>query len=74
MEVLILLGAALIIVLAVAVAKEFERIAAMKGYPEKRYFWWSLFLSFAGYAMVIALPDRGNTAEKTVAEDEIPDI
>ena len=75
MEFLILLGAVLLIVLAVAVAKEFWRIALMKGNPEKRYFWWSLFLGIVGWLMVIALPDRGGAVtEKPVAEDEIPDI
>lgn len=75
MEFLIFLGSVLTIILAFAIAKEFERIAEMKGYEEKRYFWWSFLLTVAGWAMVIALPDRsGAVQDKPVTEDEIPDI
>ena len=48
MEFLIFLGAVLVIVLCVYIAKEFEHIATLKGHPEKKYFWWSLFLGVVG--------------------------
>ena len=53
------LKAIVVILLAYAVATEFERIAEMKGYSKRRYFWWSFLLPPLGYAMVLSLPDRG---------------
>ncbi len=46
----------IVVVLAYS-ASEFERIANMKGH--KGYFWWCFLLGAVGWAMVIALPDRG---------------
>lgn len=54
----------MIIVAAVAlwicylVAKEFYKIAEMKGHAESKYLWISFFLSVVGWMLVIALPDR----------------
>lgn len=45
------------------VAKQFYQIAAEKGFPEKKYLWLSFFLPFVGYALVIALPDRGDRVD-----------
>lgn len=53
----------MIIVAAVAlwiwylVAKEFYKIAEMKGHPESKYLWISFFLGVVGWMLVIALPD-----------------
>ena len=48
-----------IVVLAICAlaASKFEEIAKMKGH--RGYFWWCFLLGAAGWAMVIALPDRG---------------
>ena len=39
---------------------EFQQIVEMKGYSDKRYFWWTFFLGLIGILMVIALPDRSS--------------
>ncbi len=40
------------------IAEEFQRIAAIKGFQEPRYFWCSFLLGPIGWLMVIALPDH----------------
>lgn len=72
LSILFLAGA---IVLAYFIAKEFERIAAMKGHQEKKYFWWTFLLGAVGVAMVIALPDRMSAWERqTATYDDLPEI
>ncbi len=57
----LLIGACVIVlILAFLVARQFEAIAEMKGH--KGYFWWCLLFGPAGWAMVIALPDRNTTS------------
>lgn len=57
------------------IAKEFQRIAEMKGHYDKKYFWWSFGLGLIGYAMVIALPDRSGQPEaQPVYDDELPEL
>ena len=53
--------AAAIIYLIYRIAKEFERIAIMKGHTEKRFFWYSFLLGAIGWAMVIALPEASGS-------------
>ncbi|MBQ3275547.1 MAG: hypothetical protein IJH47_00630 [Oscillospiraceae bacterium] len=68
---LVLLALAVVVALIYLVyriAKEFERIARIKGHTEKRFFWYSFFLGVVGWAMVIALPDRSGTNEPEVVE------
>lgn len=43
------------------IAREFQRVAEMKGYQSKKYFWICFFCGLAGYLLVIALPERGTT-------------
>lgn len=80
MEVVIFFGAILVLVLAYFIGKEFEYIAKEKGYPDKKYFWWTFLLGAVGIPMVIALPDRrGRSAgissvSLPVSDDEIPEI
>ncbi len=50
---LIFLGAVCIIFFWYSVAKEFQRIAAMKGHDEARYFWWTFLV-----AALIVMPGR----------------
>lgn len=57
-DMILLLVAAGVIALAVFIAREFERIAVMKGHPGRRYFWWTLLTGVIGMLMVAALPDR----------------
>jgi hypothetical protein len=67
-----------IIVFAISaiVARKFEKIANMKGH--QGYFWWCFWLGIAGWAMVIALPDRSvktaNGNASALAKDELPDL
>ena len=65
------------LVLEAAIAKKFELIAGEKGYDG--YFWWCFWLGAAGWAMVIALPDRKmklpdhyNQAYSTVQQRQTP--
>ena len=37
----------------------FCKVAIMKGYTERMYFWVPFLFTLAGYLLVIALPDRG---------------
>ena len=73
MEGLIFLGAIAVIILWVYVAKEFRRIAAMKGHDEARYFWWTFLVGPVGMLMVVALPNKNKPAEAVVS-DELPEI
>lgn len=73
MEALIFLGAILVILLWYNVGKEFQRIAAMKGHEETRYFWWTFLMGPVGMMMVIALPQKAAAPEE-VKPDELPEI
>lgn len=73
MEALIFLGAILVILLWYNVGKEFQRIAAMKGHDEARYFWWTFLMGPVGMMMVIALPQKAAAPEE-VKPDELPEI
>lgn len=42
------------------VAKQFESVAADKGYQGSRFFHLPFWLGLPGWLLVIALPDRGN--------------
>ena len=63
-----------LLILAVAIlidyiiANAFYNIACEKGFKDRKYFWYSFLLSFAGYLMVIALPDRKSTSPKVSNE------
>ncbi len=64
-----------VIFLAVAyyAAMEFERIAAMKGFVDKKFFWWSFLMPPVGMLMVVALPDRmGAKAASPVQDEQLP--
>lgn len=54
------------------IAKLFYEVAMKKGHGDKKYFWICFWLSWIGYLLVIALPDRGG-AEKMIS-DELPDL
>ena len=44
------------------IAKQFESVAADKGYTGSKYFHMCFWLSIVGYLLVIALPDRGGNS------------
>lgn len=70
---LIIAVCVLLLVLYWYIAKWFYEAAKAKGYTDKKYFWICFWLTFFGYLLVIALPDRGgNTAN--VYPDELPDL
>lgn len=73
----IILLCILAIVIYALVAVEFYRVAVMKGHDEKKYFWLSFLLSFIGWMLVIALPDRSTqsgNASATLADDDLPEL
>ena len=87
MEVLIILGALVVIAVAAFAASEFKKIAEMKGHEGGRYFWWSFLLGPIGMLMVVALPDRNKQsvtvelpkeknqlAQAESQSDELPDL
>ena len=78
---MVILLVAVAVILFALIALEFEKIANLKGY--KGYFWWCFLLGAAGWAMVIALPDRGASlsrdslsAEQSAqkSDDDLPEL
>lgn len=58
-DILYIIGGIIGLIVAFAIAKEFQGIAEDKGYEySNKYFWWTFLLAPYGIAMVIALPDR----------------
>lgn len=57
------------------IGKEFEQIAADKGFVSAKYFGWTFFVPLAGMLMVAALPDRGSGAvQKDDKRDQLPEL
>lgn len=54
------------------IAKEFYKVAQIKGYDDKKYLWIPFLLSFAGYLLVISLPVKNIDKSKDI--DELPEI
>lgn len=71
---LIVIAAVLVLLLDCLVAWEFQKIAVIKGWTSKKFFFYSFFLSMIGYLMVIALPDRGGLAEGSYESDDLPEL
>ena len=53
-----LLVLALVIVIWYKIAKNMARIAADKGYTERKWFHYCFWLGFVGFLMVCAMPDK----------------
>ncbi len=54
------------------IASEIYRASCLKGYPDKKYFWISFFVSTTGCLLVIALPNRSiNDQQQT---EELPEL
>jgi ABC-type Fe3+ transport system permease subunit len=55
------------------IAKQFYEVAQEKGFYDSKYQWICFLFGAAGWIMVCALPDRGNTTVP-VTSDELPDL
>jgi hypothetical protein len=51
------------IIIQYFISKQFESVAADKGYQGSRFFHLSFWLGLPGWLLVAALPDRGNNNE-----------
>lgn len=58
----------------ILLAKEFYKIAVIKGWSDKKYFWFPVFVTVAGYLLVIALPDKGRADIAALVSDDLPDL
>lgn len=89
MVVLIIIVGAVALWICYLVAKEFYKIAEMKGFPESKYLWIPFFLGIVGWMLVIALPDRrkqtvqvvqqpqpvpGNQSRPARTDDDLPNL
>ncbi len=72
--ILIVLASLVLIAADILLAREFYKAAVLKGWPGKRYFWFSVLLPFAGYLLVIALPDRGAAGMTALVSDDLPEL
>ena len=72
----IAIAAALIVFIAadILLAIEFYKAAVMKGWDSKKYFWFPVLLTVAGYLLVIALPDRGGAGMSALVSDDLPEL
>lgn len=87
-ENLIILLLIFVVIIRFFAANEFYNIAMIKGFLDRKYFWYAFFLGIIGYLMVIALPDKNqqkihetiiesNEKFKNMVEiedDELPDL
>lgn len=60
------------ILIEVWIAGLFYAVAQMKGFNSSVYLWTSILFGPAGWLLVCALPDRGNTPQ--AISDELPDL
>ena len=58
------------------VAKQFQMVAISKGFLDEKYFWLAFLVPAVGYALIIALPDRGGNQPSIVERmsDELPNL
>ena len=56
------------------VAEEFYKVAAMKGWSQKKYRMAALLLWIVGYLLIIALPDRTGESMTAVISDDLPEL
>lgn len=63
------------VIVAYYAAIQFEKIALIKGYNDRKYFWWCFLALGIGMFMVVALPDRSKSNENIpILEDKSPKI
>lgn len=72
--ILIILAAAVLLAIDAFVAMEFFKAASAKGWGQKKYFWLAFLLTFAGYILIAALPDRGGQQMSVLISDELPEL
>lgn len=74
-KVLILLAVLLLLLAAdIFLAGEFYKAASAKGWGQKKYFWIAVLLTFAGYILIAALPDRGGQQMSVLISDDLPEL
>lgn len=78
---LIFIGSAIVAIIALigyfSIAFHFYMAAVDKGYESEYYLNLAFFFPFAGYSLVVALPDRKNKAavnSKVVVDEELPEL
>ena len=72
--VLIIIAAAVLLVINAFMAGEFYKAASAKGWGQRKYFWLAFLLSFAGYILIAALPDRGGQQMSVLISDDLPEL
>ena len=56
------------------VACEFYKVAVMKGWAQRKYFFFAFFLTLIGYLLITALPDRGGAAAGSFDSRDLPEL
>ena len=69
-----ILGALLFLAVDFLIAWEFRKIAVIKGWNSKKYFFYAFFFTLAGYLMIQALPDRGSISEGSFESGDLPEL
>lgn len=72
--VLIIIAAILLLAVNAFMAVEFYKAASAKGWGQRKYFWIAFLLSFAGYILIAALPDRGGQQMSVLISDNLPEL
>ena len=71
---LVFAAVAVFLIADILLAKEFYKIAVVKGWSSKKYFWFPVLVTFAGYLLVIALPDKGGVNIAALVSDDLPEL
>ena len=72
--VLIIIAAIPLLAVNAFLAVEFYKAASAKGWGQRKYFWIAFLLSFAGYILIAALPDRGGQQMSVLISDDLPEL
>lgn len=72
--VLIIIAAILLLAINAFMAVEFYKAASAKGWGQRKYFWLAFLLTFAGYILIAALPDRGGQQMSVLISDDLPEL
>lgn len=74
MEFLIVCAVIAALIIDGIIAIEFQTVARLKGYMQAKYFWYCFLFTFAGYALVISLPNMSKKHEHEENNEELPEI
>ena len=69
---IVLLG--IVFVAAYIFATEMHEIATMKGFPQKKYFWFVFLFGIFGMLLVIALPNNSANVTTEKIENNLPEL